>query len=674
MPHGGPASSTGRVRRPQPAALLTVSFALLLVLLFFQPLQVYSSLHSHDGRHQHSSDPAQPPEIQDVDDPDASKTHHLVKHDHSGYTPLYDLTFGAPILLLDEQHAHGKRQVQPDVNALQNGVAELMNIEYGQLQHWWMDMNEVSKTPFGDSIDELKRRGGGESEILGKRQESGMSEIYLTFNTCFQPSFNQSLPLEQPLSQLTLYVSNTTANQTPGPKVFNRPQTIVQVQAGYASITVQASAGVWIGVYAPNLDKDSQKKYSGPWNYEIALSSKKPYHSWETKKTLYLIDSDNFSALLISGNMTSSENPTEEEVDSILSTPLPYQLYAQNTNYTSSLHGIERSFCALRPLVASMVGQVATSYTRRGLGSLPKQQFHITGLNKSSQYQIYLTKPDPTGSSSGVLWEPITITTKSDGNCQIIYDLPFCSEVAYAVPANPTVFDNAGALGAFYDNFARTWNSNFSFSLQQVQCNSSVDLTIQYSYERGCGDCAAAYKTWLCAVSIPRCADFSSQLPYLAERGTDTEFYNKTSNTTVRNSALVAEKLQRWTGNGSGGGGGNNNGSMAALRSRNPEIERTIRPGPYKEIKPCMDLCYSIVQSCPSQFGFTCPRERTWGKEVSYGERSRDGDVSCSWLGAAYFLSKAGRVGVGVGGMWGMLMFEVVGVCAVVVGVVYGIL
>jgi calcium channel MID1 len=82
---------------------------------------------------------------------------------------------------------------------------------------------------------------------------------------------------------------------------------------------------------------------------------------------------------------------------------------------------------------------------------------------------------------------------------------------------------------------------------------------------------------------------------------------------------------------------------MATNSSRNPLIDQTIEPGPYKEVLPCEDLCYDLVQSCPAILGFGCPI-RGKGLELSYGKRSNDsGIITCSYLGAAYYLSGSGR-------------------------------
>ncbi|RPB26846.1 hypothetical protein L211DRAFT_780828 [Terfezia boudieri ATCC MYA-4762] len=551
---------------------------------------------------------------------------------------------------------HERRAAEPVMIALRNGVAQNLNIQYGELQHWYLPETEVFGTTTdskGGANTELRKREDGDGDGDGDtaaddgaggllvERASSSRQVYITFNTCLQPEFNTSLPLEAPLPQLQLYISNDTSNKAPGPKIKNKPQVTLPVVQGFGSVVLEATGQIFVGVYAANLSDSEQAKYQRVWNYEIAISTKAPYHSFRSKKNLYLIDSDDNAALLITGNMTTTNMPNQEEVEKIMKADAPYRLYAQSSQYTSPFRGLERSYCAISKLAQLNIANVDTSLTTRGLGHLPKQQFYLTGLNSSSTYLAYLAKP-PTNVTSGVIWDPLTITTKTDGNCQIIYDLPFCSEVAYAAPSNPTIFTTPQQLGSFYDNIAQGWYRNFSYSLQQIPCNST-DLTLQYSFARNCDDCASAYKTWLCAVSIPRCADFTSNLPYLADRGLYTEFFNKTSNKTIPNDPKKLAFYSR----------GNVTYNAASLRSRNPLIESELRPGPYKEIKPCMDLCWSLVQSCPSDFGFTCPRMGSWGAQVSYGQRSEDGDVSCSWLGAVYFLSKGVRVEmVGKWGGW----------------------
>lgn len=103
--------------------------------------------------------------------------------------------------------------------------------------------------------------------------------------------------------------------------------------------------------------------------------------------------------------------------------------------------------------------------------------------------------------------------------------------------------------------------------------------------------------------------------------------------------------------------------SPVTSKSRNPIIDLEIKPGPYKEVLPCLDLCHDLVRTCPSALSFKCPT----GKYVnaSYGHRASNGDITCSYLGAAYYLNDAFRIlspSVGLGlvitGLW--MMFWIV--------------
>ena len=199
--------------------------------------------------------------------------------------------------------------------------------------------------------------------------------------------------------------------------------------------------------------------------------------------------------------------------------------------------------------------------------------------------------------------------TSIDSNCQIIYNLSFCSDVAYAVPSNPNNANNTN-ITAIYDWFAQTAYTNFNYSLQQIPCNTTS--TAQYSLARTCDDCAAAYKQWLCAVTIPRCEDFSSSKSYIQPRNVAARFINGS------------------TGNGPDFSDENRN-RFSMSQSRNWIIDSWISPGPYKEVLPCIDLCYNLVQSCPAALGFACPLAGHW-MNYSYGQGA---EPTCNSLGMA---------------------------------------
>jgi len=82
--------------------------------------------------------------------------------------------------------------------------------------------------------------------------------------------------------------------------------------------------------------------------------------------------------------------------------------------------------------------------------------------------------------------------------------------------------------------------------------------------------------------------------------------------------------------------------------SRNPLIDQLIKPGPYKEMKPCEDICFDIVRSCPAKLGFACPNGKL--RDVAYGRRDPDPNkLTCNFPGAVVKLNArgdAGRFGV----------------------------
>lgn len=165
-----------------------------------------------------------------------------------------------------------------------------------------------------------------------------------------------------------------------------------------------------------------------------------------------------------------------------------------------------------------------------------------------------------------------------------------------------------------YDGWASDMYTNFSKSLQQIPCNTSSSA--QYSLTRNCTDCASAYKQWLCAVTIPRCQDFSSTASYLQPRNVAQNFPNNTSGSGSLFSA-------------------DNRTKVYMNSSRNPLIDSDIAPGPYKEVLPCKDLCYHLVQNCPARLQFVCPLEG-YGLNYTYGspqvEGIGPGEITCNAL------------------------------------------
>ncbi|KEF60540.1 uncharacterized protein A1O9_02101 [Exophiala aquamarina CBS 119918] len=526
------------------------------------------------------------------------------------------------------------------VLALSNNAPQNKNINIGEVQHWVFTKDEIdgphgTPGPGLPSDNLAKRLVEVDVHELKKRQQS--SKVYITLNTCLQPSTNSSRGDSDDAipPQLQIYFSMSDSNPKPGPGVNDPNQRNIQVDAGYGYLEVDANSDVYVGVAAPNTTA-----FGGIWNYEVAASNDAPYHFAHPEPNLFFVDGDNHAALLITDDLTEAA-PNETVFKEWMGlSPAPWGVFAADQKDRSIL-GLKNSFCGLKNnvrLAANIEGtqtQNIAQMTSRGLGGKPKEQFYITGLNASSRYWgMLVMQGNSTDSGVGVIggggavWAAIEFGTKAEDNCALMYNLSFCSEVAYAVPTNPDTFSPSTGLpdlAALYDSHAAQMYQYFNYSLQQIPCNASSSS--QYSLARNCDDCARAYKQWLCAVTIPRCADYSNTDAWLKPRNLGQAFAN---GSTISDSAHF-------------------NGDQALLvnvatnSSRNPIIDEFIKPGPYKEVLPCEDLCYDLVQSCPASFGFGCP-SRGAGFEDSYGTRSNDsGLITCSYLGAAYYLSGTQR-------------------------------
>ncbi|ANB11854.1 Mid1p [Sugiyamaella lignohabitans] len=400
--------------------------------------------------------------------------------------------------------------------------------------------------------------------------------LFISLNVCNEPF--QSVPFDLPQNKTRLTLFATDTNMT------DAPMSQIETELGYASIILrdlQSSTSV-IEIAGPKLPSGLK---SSSWTYEVIASTKALQSDFSFTSNLYLVDTDFANALFITNNFTTSNNvPTENISDFGI-----YVYQFSNSSNAGDIRRLSQSFCAVNT-EGALIDQdnAQMSNTTRGYGNTMKGQIFVSGLNKSETYLAFLTKP-----SERLVYQAVNFTTKSDTNCQVIFDLDFCSGVAFAVPGNASAFTTE-TLREFYDDMALNRYGNFSKSLQNIPCNASAET--QYSIMRGCDDCANSYKQWLCAITIPRCTDWSNQQSFLFPRPVG--------------------------------------------QSRNPEINEVIKPGKYKEILPCADLCYSIVQDCSPDFGFFCPKAGR-GLEFSYGQRSPNGDISCSYPGAAYIPSTA---------------------------------
>lgn len=240
----------------------------------------------------------------------------------------------------------------------------------------------------GDGDDTSPHDG---ERSLRKRQES--HTVYISANTCLQPQpVNPSKTTSDP-PQLTLYVSTSPDNTTPGPLADEKTQKKVIFKQGAVVFKFSVSDDVYIGVHAP----DTGDQFSGPYNVRLAASVDSFYYTYNDldDADLVWVDSDSQGALLITHNLTQSSDPAEAEA---VMRSEPYVLFAHNKK-DRAINGLKYSFCGLQSyaqIAAMRDGRhntmVRTGMTKRGQGNLPKQQFFFNGLNASADYIGILAK------------------------------------------------------------------------------------------------------------------------------------------------------------------------------------------------------------------------------------------------------------------------------------------
>ncbi|KAG9292894.1 hypothetical protein G9A89_016256 [Geosiphon pyriformis] len=223
-------------------------------------------------------------------------------------------------------------------------------------------------------------------------------------------------------------------------------------------------------------------------------------------------------------------------------------------NYTAYIvpkngtQGLSNSKCAVNKIFSKLG---FTSTTVRHPSNTIGQLLYFSNLQNATEYMIY---PALTQGRVTTMWKPIRAKTKISNNCRLLYNLEFCNKVAYAVPANNS--HTYEEIVESYNKIVQPLWGNFTTTLNQFDCNTT------YSLVRNCGDCKEDYNNWLCAVTMPRCTDVN----------------------------------------------GVDEGRLVALNSsRVHDIDKILKPGPYKEVLPCIDLCYRVVQSCPPFLNFNCP-------------------------------------------------------------------
>jgi calcium channel MID1 len=271
-----------------------------------------------------------------------------------------------------------------------------------------------------DELKELVEKDEAE-EVLERRQTTVQRTVYLSANTCLQPLLNENATGTP--GQPTIYISRTSTNQRPDASNNDGFQ---QLEQGYAALAVEnVTENLFISISAPTLPNDT---FTGPWSYQIAASTDDYYHYYNNRTTfMWTIDTDSTSALLSTYNLTSQDgsNATvlaQREAWMGMTNDPPFDIYVFNSS-SPKIDGIQRSYCGLSKLNMEFM-RINSSISQRGVGSNPKQQFHMQSLVAGNTYFSVLayrggnaTENSATVGGGGQVWKSMQFTTKSGSSC-----------------------------------------------------------------------------------------------------------------------------------------------------------------------------------------------------------------------------------------------------------------
>lgn len=271
------------------------------------------------------------------------------------------------------------------------------------------------------------------------------------------------------------------------------------------------------------------------------------------------------------------------------SSPINYTLVYVPTSSTP-FNSLPRTACAVNSQIN--VKGVATLSAAQSAGLWLRDtngwrwEWLLSGLTPKTNYTAYTLQQGQLAAS-----QPINFVTKSRTscgssysgpiftsshltatfNCPFLHRLPFCPSISYSVPLAPphapASAHTASTIPFNVSNTIISYLANFTTTLTTLACGRD-----HYSPLVTCNDCQAAYRTWLCTVSFPRCTEAPG------------------SPSGAQGAQVPLSAIQPVN---------------ASATPRNP----TLPPFglDYETLLPCLETCNAADRACPIFLGFKCP-------------------------------------------------------------------
>ena len=326
---------------------------------------------------------------------DDSITHD--NHKHPLLNSALEVDIGPDLERYEPEFAGADRSIigragDPIPTKLRNNAPGTLNINQGDRQYWTFP----NETLFGAKSP---RTSGLPSYLEGQNvsvtpDDPSEIELYISLTTCRQPHAKDPKSDVAP-DQLKLYISTSSNKQQPDDQDIP-----VSIEEGFGSLNISVKNDVYFGVYAP-----ANGDYDGVYNYQLTASIDGFFASSYNYPNLYFVDSDSNSALLYSKNTTNTTNSSDPNFQQWMDRPPAFSLFLQNQN-GPSIVGLQKSVCGLQNVAQIQVPQddgTGTNMTAAGDG-LPKQQFYVKNLNRSSTYYAVIAMiGNSTNNGSGVV-------------------------------------------------------------------------------------------------------------------------------------------------------------------------------------------------------------------------------------------------------------------------------
>ena len=305
---------------------------------------------------------------------------------------------------------------------LQNNVPVTATIAPNQNLFYVFPSSALRASPSTPTVvvPPSKSKRETEDEINHAELKKRQSDVtyYLTLSVCSQPSPSGGTTTAPP-PPLQLFLSYTDPQPQSG---SNRPMHPA-VEDGFSIFSDSTSDNIFIQVQAVDTPG-----YSGNYSFQLTASIDARYAVVENTSSLLFVDSDSTGAMLITTDLTNPNSDNTSEKDDWRKLSAPFTVAVVNQNLTQ-MSGLLKSYCAFQnntQIVGNFAGQnqsnVDIGFTNIGDNAL-KQQFYVSGLNRSSSYSAVMGLPtnfsnpgsgQPGG--GGTIWQAINFTTQSGMN------------------------------------------------------------------------------------------------------------------------------------------------------------------------------------------------------------------------------------------------------------------